>query len=512
MPTRCRPDADPMPTRCRAQADAGPDAGRKPEPPPGAALSVPRLVTARDLDDTSLFYNRHRSSVAPLSAAGRARLDWRNLWFLLAQTCTMGLLRDVAMGQDQFNGLFVVFYVGYLCALWPGAAVAQRVGHKPFITGSLLLWALLLGLHPLARTSGHMVALRFLLGMTESQIVPSTAVLHQAFFPPKKSPWVQLLWWAAGSFANVLLTMVAYRLIQDDAHAGLVGGLRSWKWLHIICAILTLVVAIVLIVFLPNSPVDAKWLSTEDKVHTIALTREAHTGISNSTFKWSQVKECFLDLKSWLFIVHMFFNELPNNTSQQLPLILVGFGFTPAQSALLNVAKPLWGCFFILVSAAMLYGTEIGVGYTCVISYTPCFVGGIIMMAAPWSSKPSYLLGLSWAGTTTNGYTKLCLTSTCVVAAAVANMVSPEFWQEKYKPRCFLPWACMTAFWFLSSGMCLMIRFYLARQNRIRAMKLGQRVVGSTRDALDTGGGILRLSDEDLDQTDRQNLKFVYPI
>lgn len=132
--------------------------------------------------------------------------------------------------------------------------------------------------------------------------MPSTTVLQQAFFPPRKSPWVQLLWWAAGSLANVFLTMVAYRLIQDDAGRELVGGLRPWKWLHIICVVLTLIVALVFAVFLPSSPVDAKWLSTEDKVHTIASIREARTGISNSTFKWAQVKECFLDPKSWLFM------------------------------------------------------------------------------------------------------------------------------------------------------------------------------------------------------------------
>lgn len=74
----------------------------------------------------------------------------------------------------------------------------------------------------------------------------------------------------------------------------------------------------------------------------------------------------------------MFFNELPNNTSQQVPLIIVGFGFTPAQSALFNIAKPLWGCVLILVSAAMLYGTNLGTGYTCAISYIPCIIGGII--------------------------------------------------------------------------------------------------------------------------------------
>lgn len=75
---------------------------------------------------------------------------------------------------------------------------------------------------------------------------------------------------------------------------------------------------------------------------------------------------------------YMFFNELPSSTSAQVPLIIVGFGFTPAQSALFNVAKPLWGCVLLLVSAAMLYGTRLGTGYTCVTSYLPCIIGGII--------------------------------------------------------------------------------------------------------------------------------------
>lgn len=138
---------------------------------------------------------------------------------------------------------------------------------------------------------------------------------------------------------------------------------------------------------------------------------------------------------------HMFFNELPNNTSAQTPLILVGFGFTPAQSALFNIAKPLWGMVLILISAALLYATNLGTGYTCALSYIPCLIGGIIELSSPWSNKvalvvgtqissfkPSYLLGLNWAGTTTTGHTKkVTLMSSCIVAAAVANMISPEY-------------------------------------------------------------------------------------
>ena len=132
--------------------------------------------------------------------------------------------------------------------------------------------------------------------------MPSTTVVHQAFFSPRKSPWVQLLWWASGSFANVLLTMVADKLIVDSDGGELVGGISSWKWLHIICVILTMCVFFPLLIFLPNTPVDAKWLSVEEKIHTITMIRREHSGISNSTFKWSQVRECFTDIKSWLFM------------------------------------------------------------------------------------------------------------------------------------------------------------------------------------------------------------------
>ncbi|OCF44351.1 hypothetical protein I317_01796 [Kwoniella heveanensis CBS 569] len=514
-----------------------------------APTADPTLVKETDTDNTTRFYNLHRSSAAPLTADVAAKITRRNFWFLLAQTwwisflihldegtlgqaSTMGIFNDVDMTKKQFNDLFVVYYVGYLVALWPGAWVAQRVGHKYFITGSLFLWSLLIGLHPAVKTGKQLMALRFILGLTQSQIIPSTTVLHQSFFPPRKSPWVQLLWWAAGSLASILLTMVSYRLILNQESGILVGGLASWKWLNIICAILTFAVFVPLFIFLPDSPVDAKWLGTEQKVHTIEMMRESHSGIANSAFKWDQVKECFTDPKSWLFIFHMFFNELPNNTGAQLPLIVVGFGFTPAESALLNIVKPIWGSVLVCITALVLNTTNLGTGYVCAMSYIPCIVGGIIELSAPWSNKvalvlgtqissfkPSYLLGLTWAGTTTTGYTKkLTLMSTCVVSASVANMISPEFWQEKYQPRYTLPWSFMTAIWVICPTMCLIIRYYLSKENKRRDLIMMSEPVGvesNEKDLVATFGSeqeLVHIHETDLDLTDRQNLRFRYPL
>lgn len=96
--------------------------------------------------------------------------------------------------------------------------------------------------------------------------------------------------------------MISYKLIVDADNGSLAGSISSWKWLHIVCAALTFAIFVPLLIFLPNSPLDAKWLSIEEKVHTIEIIRETHAGVSNSTFKWSQVRESFTDFKSWLFM------------------------------------------------------------------------------------------------------------------------------------------------------------------------------------------------------------------
>ena len=61
--------------------------------------------------------------------------------------------------------------------------------------------------------------------------------------------------------------------------------------------------------------------------------------------------------------------------------------------------------------------------------------------------------------------------------------------------------------------MCLVIRFYLNRENRRRQQLLTEWDSDSDRHQLaDTGNGVVRISVQDLDKTDRENLKFKYPL
>lgn len=61
--------------------------------------------------------------------------------------------------------------------------------------------------------------------------------------------------------------------------------------------------------------------------------------------------------------------------------------------------------------------------------------------------------------------------------------------------------------------MCLVIRFYLNCENRRRQQLLSEWDSDSDRHKLvDTGNDVVKISVQDLDKTDRENLEFKYPL
>lgn len=54
----------------------------------------------------------------------------------------------------------------------------------------------------------------------------------------------------------------------------------------------------------------------------------------------------------------------------------------------------------------------------------------------------------------------------------------------------------MTAFWFISPAMCIIIRFYLQRENRCRERLLAEKETDSEGDeAIDTGSEIVKIGE-----------------
>lgn len=54
---------------------------------------------------------------------------------------------------------------------------------------------------------------------------------------------------------------------------------------------------------LPGTPMEATFLSEEEKYHAVVRVAENHTGVENREWKWDQVIEAVLDPKTWILFV-----------------------------------------------------------------------------------------------------------------------------------------------------------------------------------------------------------------
>lgn len=78
-------------------------------------------------------------------------------------------------------------------------------------------------------------------------------------------------------------------------------SIPGWKILFIFLGGVTIVLGIAVLLFLPDSPKDARFLNEQDRVLVIERIRANQTGIGTKVHKWYQVREALLDPLTWCY-------------------------------------------------------------------------------------------------------------------------------------------------------------------------------------------------------------------
>ena len=139
------------------------------------------------------------------------------------------------------------------------------------------------------------------------------------------------IWYSASGVGSLLAGIAFYGI--GHIH----GPLHAWKYQYIILGSLTAVWGIVVVCFLPDNPITARFLSHDERVLAVKRMRSAQTGIENTSFKPYQVREVFLDPKTYLLVLTAFTITLVNGAVSGFGSIIISsFGFSPFDSVLLT--------------------------------------------------------------------------------------------------------------------------------------------------------------------------------
>ncbi|KAL1983248.1 hypothetical protein VTN96DRAFT_346 [Rasamsonia emersonii] len=212
------------------------------------------------------------------------------------------------------------------------------------LTPVVILWGVMTTLNCTASTFGGLMTLRILLGVFESAIAPALILITSMWYKRHEQPIRMAAWYIGTGTASIMGGLVAYGLLFYSA-----DKFRSWQLLFLIIGLVTVVVGVAVIVFLPDNPMSSR-LSHAEKICAIERLRENKTGIENKRFKKEQFYEVFTDPQTYLIAVVVAAMDVLNAAGSSFSaLIIQSFGSTTKQTELLSIPGGVISVVSILI-------------------------------------------------------------------------------------------------------------------------------------------------------------------
>jgi MFS transporter, ACS family, tartrate transporter len=186
-----------------------------------------------------------------------AYIDRANLGF-----AALRMNADLNLTPDLFGFAAGIFYVGYVIFEVPSNILLGRFGCNVWFARIMVTWGLLSMATCLSRGVVSLSIVRFLLGFAEAGLAPGLIYYMTIWFPKRELSKVISYYYLGLPLSSIIAGPLS-GLILD--HMNGYFGLKSWQWLFIIEGIPALVIAVVCLLYITNTPKEAKWLTDEER-------------------------------------------------------------------------------------------------------------------------------------------------------------------------------------------------------------------------------------------------------
>lgn len=170
--------------------------------------------------------------------------------------------------------------------------------------------------------------------------------------------------------------------------------LKKWQYLYLITGSINVLYSLFLCLVLPDSPMNARFLTAEEKFWAVERLASNRTGISNRVWKWDQVREALLDVRIWLIFFFNVATNIPNGGLQAFGTIIISdLGFSNLKASLLTMPFGIvatFGAWFFSYVASL---TNRRTFVACTALLLP-ILGTALVYGLPKSSVAGQLVGL----------------------------------------------------------------------------------------------------------------------
>ncbi|KAJ5305325.1 uncharacterized protein N7443_004985, partial [Penicillium atrosanguineum] len=262
-----------------------------------------------------------------------------------------GLKEDLGLHGNELVQLQTIYTIGAVVGQLPFAYLFTKLPMHWIIPFMDIAWGIFTLVQYRANSYAELAAYRFLVGWFEAAYYPG---MHYIFGSWYRSDEIS----RRGGLFYVGLTLgtLTASLIQAGTSSSLdgVNGLSGWRWMYIICAVITIPVAIMGYFLLPGTPDKPNKFFLKDKDIALAKSRlqRASHKVEESPLTWQTVLKVGRNWKFWalLWLDILFWNGSVNTTTGGYQLWLKSLNrFSTSRLNELAAASPGLGIFYTLL-------------------------------------------------------------------------------------------------------------------------------------------------------------------
>ncbi|TPX14705.1 uncharacterized protein E0L32_005100 [Thyridium curvatum] len=402
-----------------------------------------------------------------------------------------------------------LFYFGMLAGLYPLTYLLQRFPVGRTLCALIAAWAATCMCTAAVTSHAGLYAQRFCLGFVES-VIPTAFMCIVSGYYTQAEQSLRQSWWFS---STGLWTVIGGGLNYGFAQIGGGARLRPWQCIYLFAGALTLLFGLCC-AWMPDSPVDAWFLTREERFAATERLRAGQTGVRCTRIKRAQLVEAATDAKVWLVALMMASAYTVNGAVSGFgPLIVSTFGWSTLDAILLQF--PLGGiCLFAILATGYLGSRFRDVRlFMLVACCLPVIAGCAIIWRSEWTYRAAApVVGYSITGffgavvsliitvgmSNVAGHTKKSfMAATIFVAYCVGNIVGPQLIKSQTKARHYPElWLGLIICYCITILASIALYFVLRREN---AKKEALEVDEAEKD---------KLAFQDL--TDKENPYFRY--
>ncbi|WYZ45719.1 hypothetical protein EsH8_VIII_001035 [Colletotrichum jinshuiense] len=451
----------------------------------------------------------------------------------LSYAAIFGLKDGLNLKGEEYSWLSSCFYFGWLIWAIPSNLIMQRCPPAWYLSFNIFMWGALLMAQAAAKNFGGLLALRVLSGAFEAIADPAFMLITSMYYTRSEQPSRISAWYAwngVGVAGGGLIGMLRHFLSTQPRtyfdHTGygighIKGALESWRYEFLVVGAFCAFWAIILALMLPNSPRTIWGFTHDEKLIMIARMRRNQTGIEQRRINWGQIKEAYMDYKTWLFTLLGFVSNVPNGgISNFSTLVIKGLGFNTFQTALLGIPQGALVVIWIGLGAlankympansrtlvcAMFMLPTIGGALGFLLAPPNAYVGRLICFYLTGSYQASFVISLSLITSNTGGQSKKMIVSGMIwFGACIGNIASPFFYKTSQAPSYHLGIGSLLVANCLELALFFIFRYAFIWENK-RKEKLREELRASGNYVADELNATAFT-----DLTDKENPNFVY--